>query len=102
MDEPNIKIQPTTMGKWHNKWSQINETIDELEEDWSGTSFSKVDEQWWNAKSKRIDAPSRIGTMDELKKVGQWMNLGQLEMRNHKYFNFPKGPRFINCPTFSS
>jgi hypothetical protein len=29
-----------------------------------------------------MDAPSKIGTMDELKKVGQWMNLGQLEMRN--------------------
>jgi hypothetical protein len=62
--------------------------------------FSKVDEQWWNAKSERMDAPSKIGTTNELKKVGQWMNLGQLEMRNHKYFNFPKGPRFINCPTF--
>jgi hypothetical protein len=49
-----------------------------------------------------MDAPSKIGTTNELKKVGQWMNLGQLEMRNHKYFNFPKGPRFINYPTFPS
>jgi len=47
-----------------------NETTDELEEDWSGTTFSKVDEQWWNAKSEGMDAPSKIGTTDELKKVG--------------------------------
>jgi hypothetical protein len=82
MDEPKIEVRPTTMGKWHNKWNKINETKDKLEEDWSGATFSNVDEQWWNAKSERMDAPSKIGTMDELKKVGQWMNLGQLEMRN--------------------
>jgi hypothetical protein len=39
MHKPKIEVGPTTMEKWHNKWNQINETIDEVEEDWSGATF---------------------------------------------------------------